>query len=200
MAASISGCTKHDPSLKIPLLDYWRSRSTQQKELQKQFGKDFEQNLLLNLGYAARVYPKLWQGLETNEPESAFLTTDEVVEFLRESAWVLEAAGYKVIVPAWWTPKGRQRAKVRLKASGKKPAGDQKSQSYFSFETLVEYEYELAIGDQKISEKEWQQLVEAKSPLVQFRGQWVELDQQKMQQSAGVLANSAKRESRNEFA
>jgi SNF2 family DNA or RNA helicase len=173
---------KQDPSLKISLLDYWRSRSSQQKELQKQFGKDFEQNLLLNLGYAARVYPKLWQGLETNEPESAFLTTDEVVEFLRESAWVLEAAGYKVIVPAWWTPKGRQRAKVRLKAAGRKPAGDKKSQSYFSFETLVEYEYELAIGDQKISEKEWRQLVEAKSPLVQFRGQWVELDQQKMQQ------------------
>lgn len=173
---------KSDPSLKISLLDYWRSRSTQQKELQKQFGKDFEQNLLLNLGYAARVYPKLWRGLETNEPESALLTTDEVVEFLRESAWVLEAAGYKVIVPAWWTPKGRQRAKVRLKASGKKPAGDKKSKSYFSFETLVEYEYELAIGDQKISEKEWRQLVEAKSPLVQFRGQWVELDQQKMQQ------------------
>jgi SNF2 family DNA or RNA helicase len=173
---------KQDPSLKISLLDYWRSRSSQQKELQKQFGKDFEQNLLLNLGYAARVYPKLWQGLETNEPDSAFLSLDEVVEFLRESAWVLEAAGYKVIVPAWWTPKGRQRAKVRLKAAGKKPAGDKKSQSYFSFETLVDYEYELAIGDQPISEKEWQQLVEAKSPLVQFRGQWVELDQQRMQQ------------------
>lgn len=173
---------KSDPSLKTPLLDYWRMRSTQQKELQKQFGKDFEQNLLLNLGYAARVYPKLWAGLETDQPTGIFLPLDDAFGFLKEAAWVLEDAGYKVIIPAWWTPKGRQRAKVRLKAKGKTLSGSSKSKGYFSFETLVEYQYELAIGDQPISEKEWQQLVNAKSSLVQFRGEWMELDRDKMRE------------------
>jgi SNF2 family DNA or RNA helicase len=173
---------KKDPSLKIPLLDYWRMRSTQQKELQKQYGKEFEQNLLLNLGYAARVYPKLWTGLETDQPTGIFLKIEDAFDFLKEAAWVLEDAGYKVIVPAWWTPKGRQRAKVRLKAKGKSPSGGDKSKSYFSFTTLVEYQYELAIGDQPISEKEWQQLVNAKSSLVQFRGEWMELDRDKMRE------------------
>ena len=174
--------SKQDPSLRISLGDYWRLRPTQQQQLEAQFGEDFEQHLLLNLGYAARVYPKLWQGLQTDQPIGINLAVDDAFDFLKEAAWVLEAAGYKVIVPAWWTPQGRQRAKVRLKAQGRQPSGNDKSKSYFSFETLVGYKFELAIGDQKVSEREWQQLVNAKTPLVQFRGQWIELDQDKMRQ------------------
>ncbi|MEM1280263.1 MAG: DEAD/DEAH box helicase [Cyanobacteria bacterium P01_H01_bin.152] len=173
---------KHDPSLQIALLDFWRLRGTQQRELRKQFGDEFEQHLLMNLGYAARIYPRFWHGLETDEPVGIFVDLDTAFNFLKEAAWVLEDAGYKVIVPAWWTPKGRRRAKVKLKAKGQSLGGNDKSKSYFSFDTLVQYQYELAIGDQPVSQQEWRQLVEAKSPLVKFRGQWMELDQDKMQQ------------------
>jgi SNF2 family DNA or RNA helicase len=174
---------KQDPSLRISLQDYWRSRSKKQQQFKQQFGDRFEQDLLLELGYAARIYPKFWEGLETDEPVSVFVDLDTAFEFLKESAWVLEDAGYKVIVPAWWTPKGRQRAKVRLQAKGKSLSGGKdKSKSYFSFETLVEYQYELSIAGEVVSEKEWKQLVNAKAPLVQFRGQWMELDRDKMQQ------------------
>lgn len=172
---------RKDPSLQIALQDYWRLKPKQQKELNKQFGEGFEQHLLMNLGYAARIYDKLWAGLETDQPTGIVLSLTDAFEFLKEDAWILEDAGYKVIIPAWWTPQGRQRAKVRLKATGK-TAANSKSKSYLSFATLVSYQYELAIGDEKVSEREWQQLVNAKSPLVQFRGQWIELDQAKMQE------------------
>ncbi|MBW4549861.1 MAG: DEAD/DEAH box helicase [Aphanocapsa sp. GSE-SYN-MK-11-07L] len=174
--------SRQDPSLRLPLIDYWRMRPKQQKDLQKQFGQQFEQNLLLNLGYAARIYSRLWTGLETDQPTGIFLDLAAAFEFLKESAWVLEDAGYKVIVPAWWTPQGRRRAKVRLKAKGKSLSASNKSKSYFSHDTLVEYQYELAIGGEKISEQEWQQLVGAKTPLVLFRGQWMALDQSKMRE------------------
>jgi SNF2 family DNA or RNA helicase len=173
---------KHDPSLKVSLEDYWRMGTKRQKQVKAQLGGDFEQNLLMNLGYAARIYPDLWQGLETDQPIGITLNLDAAFNFLKESAWVLENAGYKVIVPAWWTPKGRQRAKVRLKARGKSLGGNDKAKSYFSFDTLVQYQYELAIGGEKVTEQEWNQLVNAKTPLVKFRGQWMELDQDKMQQ------------------
>lgn len=173
---------KHDPSLRVSLDDYWRMRPKQQTQVKVQMGDGFEQNLLMNLGYAARIYPDLWRGLETDEPVGIHLNLDTAFTFLKESAWVLEDAGYKVIVPAWWTPKGRQRAKVRLRAKGKSISGGDKSKGYFSYDTLVQYQYDLAIGDQPVTEQEWQQLVNAKSPLVKFRGQWMELDQDKMQQ------------------
>ncbi|MBE9183083.1 ATP-dependent helicase [Oculatella sp. LEGE 06141] len=174
---------KSDPSLRVSLNDYWRMKGKQQKQLQKQLGDNFEQHLLMNLGYAARIYPQLWQGLETDQPVGIFLGLDAAFDFLKETAWVLENAGYKVVVPAWWTPQGRQRAKVRLKAKGKSlTGGEDKAKSYFSLENLVEYQYELAIGGEPVNEQEWNQLVNAKTPLVQFRGQWLELDQDKMRQ------------------
>jgi len=172
---------KSDPSLQVALLDYWRMRPKQKQQVQNQMGQDFEQHLLTNLGYAARIYPALWQGLDTDQPVGITLDLEAAFAFLKESAWVLENAGYRVIVPAWWTPQGRRRAKVRLKAKGKSSSGNNKAKTYFAFENLVEYQYELAIGDESISEKEWNQLVTAKTPLVKFRGQWIELDQDKMQ-------------------
>lgn len=175
--------SRQDPSLRVALQDYWRMRPNQQRQQQQQFGANFEQHLLMNLGYAARIYPTLWHGLETDQPVGIVLDLEAAFTFLKEAAWVLENAGYKVIVPAWWTPQGRQRAKIRLKAKGKSlSGGEDKAKKYLSFENLVEYQYELAIGGEKVSEQEWNQLVNAKTPLVKFRGQWLELDQAKMQQ------------------
>ncbi|QIR36704.1 DEAD/DEAH box helicase [Tolypothrix sp. PCC 7910] len=175
--------SKQDPSLKLDLSEYWRMNKTGKAGVHKQFGKDFETHLLLNLGYAARMYPKLWQGLETDQPTGMQLTLEEAFAFLQESAWVLEDAGFKVIVPAWYTPAGRRRAKIRLKASGKKLAPTKgETKSYFGLNSLVQYEYELAIGEQVVTPQEWEQLINAKAPLVHFRGQWMELDRDKMQQ------------------
>ncbi len=194
--------SKQDPSLKLALTDYWsmkrengdlenvsskKSRKSSPPTPNSQFpsfiDKDFETNLLLNLGYAARMYPKLWQGLETDKPIGLQLSLDEAFGFLKESAWVLEDANFKVIVPAWYTPAGRRRAKVRLKASsGGKSASKNDDKGYFGLNSLVQYEYELAIGDQLVTRSEWEQLVDAKTPLVHFRGQWMELDRDKMQQ------------------
>jgi SNF2 family DNA or RNA helicase len=174
---------RQDPSSRVPLTEYWLSKPKRQKELQKQLGDSFDQNLLLNLGYAARIYAKLWQGLETDQPVSISMDLAGAFEFLQDSAWVLESAGYKVIIPAWWTPKGHQRAKVRLRAKGKSLSTTKdKAKSYFSYDNLVQYQYDLSIGGEQVTEKEWMELVEAKSPLVKFRGQWMHLDQDKMQQ------------------
>jgi SNF2 family DNA or RNA helicase len=174
---------RQDTSTYVSLAEYWSSPPKQRKQLQKQFGESFEQHLLLNLGYAARICPQLWQGLETDQPQSVVMDLAGAFEFLQGAAWVLESAGYKVMIPAWWTPKGHQRARIRLKAKGKSlTSSKNKDKSYFSYDNLVQYQYDLAIGDKKVTEKEWLALVNAKSPLVQFRGQWMHLDQDKMQQ------------------
>ncbi len=175
--------SKKDPSLKLTLADYWSGKDEAKAAIHKDFGQDFQTNLLLNLGYAARMYPNLWKDLENDRPTGLQLSLDEAFDFLKESAWVLEDSGFKVIVPSWYTPAGRRRAKIKLKASsGKNGASKSKTKSYFDLDSLVQYRYELAIGEQAVTPKEWEQLVNAKSPLVNFRGQWMELDRDKMQQ------------------
>ncbi|MEO8973361.1 MAG: DEAD/DEAH box helicase [Ktedonobacteraceae bacterium] len=174
---------RHDPSLKLSLDDYWRLKPKARSEAVRPFGKNFEKNLLLALGYAARIYPTIWDGLATDHPTGCHLTLDEAFTFLKESAWVLGDAGYNVIVPAWWTPDGRRRTKVRLKTSVRSRKGTATpSQGLFTLGSIIAYEYQLSIGGQAVTEEEWQRLVNAKTPLVQFRGQWMELDRDKMQQ------------------
>ncbi len=174
---------KRDPSHRLRLADYWELEPTARANLARPFGSGFERHLLLGLGHAARIYPEVWRGLETSRPAGFHLTLEEAFSFLKESAWVLEDAGYTVSVPAWWTPEGRRRAKLRLKtaqrpAKGKTGAGS----GLLGFDSIVTYRFELSIGDAVVSDEEWRQLVEAKTPLVRFRGQWMELDRDRMQQ------------------
>lgn len=176
-----------DPSLKLDLADFWAHKDHFHKMLHQQFGQSIEQQILINLAQAARIYPKLWQGMEGSEPDVVQLLLDEAFEFLKESAWILEDAGFKIIIPAWLTPKGRRRAKVRLRSGGKAKSALASAQSYFSMDRLTDYHYELAIGDEALSPEEWQQLVDAKTPLIHFRGQWMELDRDKMQEMLAFI-------------
>ncbi|MGF1760343.1 DEAD/DEAH box helicase [Photobacterium sagamiensis] len=175
--------SRQPPSFKQDLSAYWALSAKEKSDLEAVMGDDFEHQLLLSLGAAARIYPKLWQGMATRQPEGVQLTLDEAFEFLKESAWVLEDAGFKVMVPAWWTPKGRQRAKIRLRTGTGKSASSSttSSKGLLSLDNLVDYRYELAIGDQPLTPNEWDQLLAAQTPLIQFRGQWMELEPEKMQ-------------------
>ena len=137
-----------DPSFKLDLDEFWAHKEHFHELLQQQFGAAIEQQLLINLAQAARIYPKLWLGMEGAEPASVQLTMDEAFEFLKETAWILEDAGFKVIIPAWLTPKGRRRAKVRLRSGGKAKSTPANAQAYFSMESLTNYHYELALGDE----------------------------------------------------
>lgn len=172
----------NDPSFILELEEYWQSSRSQQKKIKEKFGQDFETEVLLKLGYAARIYPQIWQGLETDQPLGFSLTNVEAFNFLSEQAWVLEDAGYKVIIPSWWTPSGRIRAKLRLRVSQKKSAPSNSGKGYFQLDLIIRYQYELSIGDEAVTEKEWEELVKAKTPLVKWRGEWMELNPEKMEQ------------------
>ncbi|GLV58521.1 helicase [Dictyobacter sp. S3.2.2.5] len=176
--------SRRDPSHQLSLFDYWEMEPRARAEAVRSFGDDFEKNLLLALGYAARIYPLIWKGMTTDKPIGFHLKLDEAFTFLKEAAWVLEDADYIVIVPSWWTPEGRRRSKVRLKTSLRSSKGSAAAAGgdHFNLKKIVDYNYQLSIGGQAVSEEEWRQLVNSKSPLVMFRGQWMELDREKMQQ------------------
>ncbi len=170
-----------DPSLQTPLSEYWPLLHSEREYLLKEFGQDFEAMLLADLGQAAAIYSPLWEALDTAEPTGMDLELEAAFAFLTETSWVMEDAGFRVIVPSWWTPQGRRRAKLRMRSSpsGKKASAAAKRKG-LSLEMLLEYRYDLTLGGEQVAPDEWAQLVEAKTPLVQFRGQWVVLDKDRM--------------------
>ena len=138
-----------------------------------------QETLLAELGRARRLYPQLDEALRTARPERLELDGTGAHEFLSEAAPRLAAAGFGVLLPGWWT-RPRARLGARLGATSRTAPGTVASKSALGLETLVEYEWQLALGDEPLSEEELRALTAAKTPLVRLRGQWVELDAKRL--------------------
>ncbi|MFM8322561.1 MAG: DEAD/DEAH box helicase, partial [Chloroflexota bacterium] len=95
-------------------------------------------------------------------------------------AVLLEEAGFGLLAPPWWNQPG-SRLGMRLRLNSKKP-GDQKlSTGRMTLDQLVEYQWELSVGETTLTEAEFRSLAALKSPLVQIRGQWVQLDPEQIE-------------------
>jgi SNF2 family DNA or RNA helicase len=160
-----------DPSLLVPSDQVWQTKPGVAGFLQRRF-ENPQERLLAELGRASRVYPLVDQGLETACPAGMTLRTEQAYEFLRQSAPVLEQSGFGVLVPTWWQ-KPSARVSVRLRV--KSPAQTGGGSGLLGAGGIVAYQWQVAIGDHVISWAEFQKLAQMKVPLVQVRGQWVEL-------------------------
>ena len=166
-----------DPSLLIPVEDAWKPRGRALPGL-KRDGLNVREFLLAALGQASGICPSIEASLENTRPAGYPLGSGEAHEFLTKEAIALEQAGYGVMLPAWWTRKGTKvRPAVRANVKSPKMQGG----SGLSLETIVQFDWELALGDRKLTLRELEALARMKAPLVRVRGQWVEMSAQEIQ-------------------
>ena len=137
------------------------------------------QNHINDLGLAMRIYPNLENAFDKDKIVPFELSQLEAKEFLSETAWFLQQSGFPVIIPSWYTPKGHNSAKLKLKRKNSL-GSSQNENSYFTAKGLMSFEYALSLNGEELSAKEWQELIENKEELVQFRGEWVQLDLENM--------------------
>jgi SNF2 family DNA or RNA helicase len=142
------------------------------------------QELLLGeLGRASRFYPRLEEALEANEPESLMLGTRKAYEFLREVRPILLEQGFAVEAPTWWdSPTARLGAKLRLESDENidpfaMGAGGltNAARAQLGLASLINYKWEIAVGDTTLSLHEFEQLAAKRTPLVRINGRWVEI-------------------------
>jgi SNF2 family DNA or RNA helicase len=171
---------RDDPSLLIPADVVWQTRGNVLKRLGRRFEQP-QEKLLASLGYAARLFPPLTHSLKSTRPSHLALDTQHAYTFLRETAPLLEEAGFGLLVPPWWNKPGtRLGVRLRLRPA-KSPSADVIPKSKMTFENLVHYQWELSLGDTPLTREEFEALVALKSPLVQIRGQWIQLDAEQIE-------------------
>ena len=90
---------------------------------------------------------------------------------LLENVPLLEESGLLVRLPDWWRKRPRPRIAVTI--------GDKK-QGRFGAGAMLDFKVALALGDQDLTEDEWRQLMAAEDGLVYLKGQWIEVDRQKL--------------------
>ena len=154
-----------DPSLLLSAEQVWPGR-TPADALPRQA-------LLAALGRAAALVPEVQRSLRGSQPSGYDLETSGAHGFLTETAGVLEQAGFGVLLPAWWAGRGsRARLVARAHARAPRLAGA----AGIGLEALVEFDWEVALGDRTLSREELERLAQLKAPLVRVRGQWVQVN------------------------
>src|SRR5262249_14795431 len=144
---------------------------------------DPQETLLGQLGRASRLYPALDGALHSARPTALDLDATGAHSFLSNGAPLLAGAGFGVQLPGWW---GRPQAKlgVRLSAGTPTAPGTVTKSGTVGLESIVDYQWELALGDEPLTPAEMEALTDLKAPLVRLRGQWVELDHKRL--AAGI--------------
>jgi non-specific serine/threonine protein kinase len=87
---------------------------------------------------------------------------------------LLEDSGILVRLPDWWKKRPRPRVSVTI--------GDRK-QKRFDAQGMLDFQVQLALGDQELTAAEWRELMAAEDGLVLLRGQWVEVDRERLREA-----------------
>jgi len=167
-----------DPSLLVPAEQAWSSGGGLRRWLERP-----EELLLAELGRASRIYPELAPALRQPRPSALELDAEGAYRFLSTAAGVLDEAGFGVLVPSWWD----RRRRLGLAASASTPTDGVVTGGRFGRDQLVEFEWQLAIGDDTLSEEEIAALAATKAPLVRLRGQWVAVDPEQLRRGLEFL-------------
>lgn len=169
-----------DPSLLVPAEQTWDDDGSLRRWLDRP-----QELLLAELGRATRVYPELGPGLRTARPAGIDLDAHGAYHFLSTAAPLLDEAGFGVLLPSWWD----RRRRLGLAVSASTPVdGVIAATRRFGRHQLVDFRWELAVGDDTLTDDEIAALAETKAPLIRLRGQWVAVDREQLRRGLEFLA------------
>ncbi|MFE4105383.1 DEAD/DEAH box helicase [Almyronema epifaneia] len=133
-----------------------------------------QENFLAGLGRAARLYQPIHDSLQTQRPQACVLDPIQAFEFIKAAAWRLQDSGFGVILPPSLVS---QQAELdnRLGLSIRAEAPQRQQRQRLGLQSLLNFQWELTLAGEKLSQREFQQLLSKQSPLVEINGKWVEL-------------------------
>ena len=162
-----------DPSLLVPAEKVWKEFNDTLQFLNRKFNHP-QEKLLIDLGKASRLFPPIEASLLSAKPVDASLTTQDAYKFLKEVGLLLQESGFGVLVP----PLGNKNATLGVKLSLKPKRTAKTTKGILNFNSIIQYDWRLALGRKTLSKEEFEKLAGLKEPLVRMRGQWVLLEKE----------------------
>lgn len=145
-----------------------------------------QETLLSGFGLASRLFPAIEASLEQARPQFSFLDPDQAYQFLKSVAWRFENSGLGVILPPSLTRKEGWASQLGLSIRAEAP---KRRKGGLGLRGLLDFRWELTIGSQTLSKKEFDRLVALNSPLVEVNGEWVELRPQDIRAAEEFFAS-----------
>lgn len=130
-------------------------------------------SLLEPIDKASQQSPFLKQLVDSQDIFHPLMWTPrEAYDFLKEIP-KFEAAGMIVRVPNWWKAQRPPRPQITIQVGKKAP-------SHFSADSLLDFSIDLTLEGEQLTSKEWEQILSSTEGLAFIRGQWVEVDKDKL--------------------
>lgn len=155
-----------DRSLVLDAAELWQAPA----EVRDRFGPNVEDELLVTLRRAGRVWEPLNRLLEEAHPASLDLTGEEVSDLMGPLADQLGGAGIEVRWPSSVLSGVELRPVVSSESVGADRAGG------ISLESLCTLSWTASIDGQDLTPAEMAALIEAKRGVIRLRGKWVRAD------------------------
>ena len=134
------------------------------------------------LNYALRYMPELETLFEDEDKLALELNLNEVYKIIAQTAYYLQKAQIEVILPEELTniiiPRASINAKVKASRSDDlMNIFNTVSSSAISLDDILDFSYEVALGDEKISLEEFNKLIEESNDgLIQYNGKYILVD------------------------
>ncbi len=174
-----------DPQILIPAETIWQESKAELICQNRRISQP-QECLLKGLGLASRLYPPIEASLQESQPNRCQLNPIQAYEFIRSIAWQLQDNGLGVILPSGLrSGEGEQRLGIKINASVSQKKGER-----LGLKSLLKYKLNIAIGDKTISKKEFESLLEQRSPIVEVNGEWIALQPADVRAAQQVLDKS----------
>lgn len=133
------------------------------------------------LNYALRYMPELETLFEDEEKLSLVMDLKEVYKLIAQTAYYLQKAQIEIILPKELTniiiPRASINAKVKASRSGDlMNIFNTVSSSAISLDDILDFSYEIALGDEKMSLEEFNKLVSESDGLIEHNGKYILID------------------------
>jgi SNF2 family DNA or RNA helicase len=146
-----------------------------------------QETFLQGLGLASRLMPIIEPSLETATPQFCRLNALEAYNFIKAGAWRFEDSGLGVILPPSLANRDGWASRLGLSIRAQTP--ELKANQRLGLQSLLNFKWQLSIGGQTISKKEFDKLAAQNSPLVEINGEWVELRPQDIKSAKTFFAS-----------
>ena len=159
-----------EPSLMAPLGELWSGSAM--------FHPSALEEVLTSLGRLVRLAPELIGVLDAAVPVGIELDAESLLRFATERVGDLADVDIAVLLPSWWTRPGRVGLRARV-SSKHTAANGSVTASTFGLEEIVDFTWEAALGDRRLTKADLAMLeraAAAKRSLVRIRGEWVVVD------------------------
>ncbi|MFI2708138.1 SNF2 helicase-associated domain-containing protein, partial [Nocardioides sp. CER28] len=140
------------------------------------FGPQTRSQVARRLGDASRAWPPLQRMRFQASPTEMALEGDDIGSLLGEGVAALQEIGVDVM---WPRALGRELTARPVVDSRPRPGGSREealNTGLFAVEDLFSFKWQLAIGDEPLTDEEMDELAQATAPILKLRGSWTIVD------------------------